>query len=87
MQPIEASIGVPLSPEQMWDFIRDNVLRADELLPDVVVLEDFQMREDGMLTSRVPALPPASRETLPEEQRKEPQEAPQRSWWRRKFGG
>ena len=83
MQPIEASVVVPLSPEQTWDFIRDNVLRADELLPDVVALKDLQMREDGVLTSRVPELPPASRETtLPEEQRKEPQEAPQRSWWR-----
>lgn len=30
-----------------WDFIWDNVLRADELLPGVVALEDFQMREDG----------------------------------------
>jgi hypothetical protein len=87
MQPIEASVVVPLSPEQMWDFIRNNVLRADELLPDVVALKDFQMREDGMLTSRVPELPPVSRETLPEQQRKEPQEAPQRSWWRRIFGG
>ena len=87
MQPIEASVVVPLSPQQTWDFIWDNVLRADELLPDVDVLEDFQMREDGMLTSRVPELPPASRETLPEKQRKEPQEAPQRLWWRRIFGG
>jgi hypothetical protein len=50
MQPIEASVVVPLSPEQMWDFIRNNVLRADELLPDVVALKDFRMREDGMLT-------------------------------------
>ena len=47
MQPVEASVVVPLSPQQTWDFIWDNVLRADELLPGVVALEDFQMREDG----------------------------------------
>jgi hypothetical protein len=47
MQPVEASVVVPLSPEQTWDSIWDNVLRADELLPGVVALEDFQMPEDG----------------------------------------
>jgi carbon monoxide dehydrogenase subunit G len=47
MQVVEASVVVPLSLEETWDFIFDDPRRAAQLLPDVVAVEDFQMRDDG----------------------------------------
>jgi hypothetical protein len=47
MQPVEASVVVPLSPEETWDLIFGDPRRAAQLLPDVVALEDLQMRDDG----------------------------------------
>jgi hypothetical protein len=47
MQPVEASVVVPLSPEETWDLIFGDPWRAAQLLPDVVALEDLQMRDDG----------------------------------------
>ena len=47
MQPVEASVVVPLSLEETWDLIFGDPRRAAQLLPDVVALEDLQMRDDG----------------------------------------
>jgi hypothetical protein len=47
MHPVEASVVVPLSPEESWDFIWDNPQRAVEHFDDVVAIEDYEMRDDG----------------------------------------
>jgi hypothetical protein len=47
MQVAEASAVIPLSPEETWDLLFGDVQRAVELVPDVVSVEDFQIRDDG----------------------------------------
>ncbi len=47
MQPVEASVVVPLSPEETWDFLWDDPRRAVEHFDDIVAVEDFQVRADG----------------------------------------
>lgn len=46
MQPVEASVVVPLSPEETWDFILGGPRRAVEHLVDVVAVEDYRVRAD-----------------------------------------
>ena len=47
MQVAEASAVIPLSPEEAWDLLFGDMRRAVELVPDVVSVEDFQIRDDG----------------------------------------
>jgi polyketide cyclase/dehydrase/lipid transport protein len=47
MQPVEASVVVPLSPEEIWDFLLGDPQRLAESFADIVAVEDFQMRPDG----------------------------------------
>jgi hypothetical protein len=47
MRGVEASVVMPLSVEETWDFIFDDPRRAAQFLPDVVAVEDFEMRDDG----------------------------------------
>jgi hypothetical protein len=47
MQVVEASVVVPLSPEETWSFIWDDPRRAVEHFDDIIAVEDFQMRDDG----------------------------------------
>ena len=47
MQPVEASVVVPLSPEQTWDFLWDDPRRAVEHFDDIVAVEGYQVRDDG----------------------------------------
>lgn len=47
MQVAEASVVVPLSPEETWDFLLGDPQRAADLFADIVAVEDFQMRADG----------------------------------------
>jgi hypothetical protein len=47
MRAEEASVVVPLSLEETWDFIFNDPRRAVQFLPDVVAVEDFEMREYG----------------------------------------
>ena len=47
MQVAEASAVIPLSPEETWDLLFGDVQRTVELVPDVVSVEDFQIRDDG----------------------------------------
>ena len=47
MQVAEASVVIPLSPEETWDVMFGNPQRAAELFADIVSVEDFQIRDDG----------------------------------------
>jgi len=47
MQVAEASVVIPLSPEETWDLVFSDMQRAIELVPAVVSVEDFQIRDDG----------------------------------------
>jgi pyruvate/2-oxoglutarate dehydrogenase complex dihydrolipoamide acyltransferase (E2) component len=47
MQVAEASVVIPLSPEETWDLVFSDIQQAIELVPDVVSVEDFQIRDDG----------------------------------------
>ena len=47
MQVAEASVVVPLSPEETWDLVFGDPQRAVELVPDIVAIEGFQIRDDG----------------------------------------
>jgi hypothetical protein len=47
MQPVEASVVVPLSPEEKWDFLLGDPQRLVESFADIVAVENFQMRPDG----------------------------------------
>ena len=48
MQVVEASVVVPLSPEEAWDFLTgDQMRRVVELSSIAVAVEDYQMRADG----------------------------------------
>jgi hypothetical protein len=47
MQVVETSAVIPLSPEEAWDLLFGDMRRAVELVPDVVSVEDFQIRDDG----------------------------------------
>lgn len=47
MQPVEASVVVPLSPEEVWDFLLGDPQRLVESFADIVAVEDFQVRPDG----------------------------------------
>jgi hypothetical protein len=48
MQVAEASVVVPLSPEQTWDLLFGNPeQRVVELFADIVAVEDYQIRADG----------------------------------------
>jgi hypothetical protein len=44
MQVAEASVVIPLSPEETWDLVFSDMQQAVELVPDVVSVEDFQIR-------------------------------------------
>lgn len=47
-QSVEASVVVPLSPEETWDFLTgDQMRRAVELFSIAVAIENYQMRPDG----------------------------------------
>ncbi len=49
MKVVEASVVVPLSPEQTWDFLTgDQMRRAVELFSIAVAVQDYQMRADGI---------------------------------------
>jgi hypothetical protein len=48
MQVAEASVVVPLSPEETWDLLFDNPQQGVvELFADIVSAEDYQIRADG----------------------------------------
>jgi pyruvate/2-oxoglutarate dehydrogenase complex dihydrolipoamide acyltransferase (E2) component len=47
MQVAEASVVIPLSPEETWDLVFSDIQQAIELVPAVVSVEDFQIRDDG----------------------------------------
>ncbi len=47
MQVAEASVVVPLSLEETWDLVFGDPQRAVELVPDIVAIEGFQIRDDG----------------------------------------
>jgi ABC-type Fe3+/spermidine/putrescine transport system ATPase subunit len=47
MQVAEASVVIPLSPEETWDLVFGDMQQAVELVPDIVSVEDFQIRDDG----------------------------------------
>ena len=46
MQPVEASVVVPQSPEETWAFILGGPRRAVEHLADIVAVEDYRVRAD-----------------------------------------
>ena len=52
MQPVEASVVVPLSPEETWAFLWDDPRRAVEHFDDILAVEDYQLRDDG--TPKIP---------------------------------
>ena len=64
MQPVEASVVVPLSPEEAWDFLWDDPRRAVEHFDDIVAVEDYQVRADGTpryrMVRKFGPLPPMS---------------------------
>ena len=47
MQGAEASVVIPLSPEETWDLVYSDMQQAVELVPDIVSVEDYQIRADG----------------------------------------
>src|SRR5829696_8153299 len=47
MQVAEASVVIPLRPEETWDLLFSDIQQAIELVPDVVAVEDIQIRDDG----------------------------------------
>ena len=48
MQVAEASVVVPLSPEETWDLLFGNPQQeVVELFADIVAVEDYQIRADG----------------------------------------
>jgi hypothetical protein len=47
MKVVKASAVIPLSPEETWDLVFSDMQRAVELVPDIVSVEDFQIRDDG----------------------------------------
>ena len=47
MQVAEASVVVPLSLEATWDLVFGDPQRAVALVPDIVAIEGFQIRDGG----------------------------------------
>jgi Polyketide cyclase / dehydrase and lipid transport len=49
MKVVEASAVIPLSPEEVWDFaFGDQLQRFVEAVDNIIFVEDFQMRADGI---------------------------------------